>query len=197
MQYEPPSQPKVSGPPYLRELLVIPPSSELSIVDPVTPLFIFDTHVQAEDAIHCLNKAGFDIKKLSLIGKGYHSEEHAQGFYTVRDRIKAWGTAGAFWGGIWGLLLAPAVFFLPGLGLVALAGPMVAALVGALEGAAVVGGLSVLGAALSQIGVPKDQVIKFETAIKVDKYVLMVHGDAAEARHAQEVLANATAVSAA
>ena len=48
----------------------------------------------------------------------------------------------------------------------------------ALESAVVVGGVSALGAALSQTGVPKDQVIKYETALRVDKYVLLVHGSA-------------------
>jgi hypothetical protein len=152
------------------------------------PVYVFDTHLEAEAAIKKLNNANFDVKKLSLIGKGYHSEEKPMGFYTMGDRIKAWGGMGAFWGGVWGLLMAPAVFFLPGLGLMAFAGPIVAMLVGALEGAVVVGGVSALGAALMQIGVPKDKVIKYETALKVDKYVLMVHGSAQEQDQARTVL---------
>lgn len=150
--------------------------------------FIFDTHAAAEEAIRTLGHSGFDMKTLSLVGKGYHSEEKPVGFYTVGDRIKAWGTTGAFWGGIWGLLLAPAVFVLPGLGVVGMAGPLVATLVGALEGAVVVGGLSALGAALTQIGVPKDQVIKYEAALKVDKYLLVVHGNMAAQQKARSVL---------
>jgi hypothetical protein len=155
----------------------------------VSPVFIFNTHIEAEEAIQVLGRSGFDLKKLSLVGKGYHTEEHPLGFYTVGDRIKTWGGTGAFWGGIWGLLLAPAVFVLPGVGLVAMAGPLVAALVGAVEGAVVVGGLSALGAALAQIGVPADQVMKYETALKVDKYVLLVHGSAADVEKAHTVLA--------
>ena len=62
------------------------------------PFYVFNTHVEAEDAIQSLNRAGFDVKKLSLIGKGYHSEEHPMGFYTTGDRIKSWGGLGAFWG---------------------------------------------------------------------------------------------------
>ena len=158
-----------------------------------SPAHIFETRVQAEDAIHALSESGFDVKKLSLVGRGYHSEEHPMGFYTVADKIKAWGGAGAFWGGIWGLLLAPAVFMLPGVGLVAMAGPVVAALVSALEGAIVVGGLSALGAALTQVGVPKDQVIKYETALKVDKYVLLVHGTAEDQFKVRSVLSDSTA----
>ena len=157
---------------------------------PNLPFYIFNTHVEAENAIQTLSRSGFDVKKLSLIGKGYHTEEHPLGFYTSGDKIKTWGRVGAFWGGIWGLLLGPAVFFLPGLGLLAMAGPVVATLVGALEGAVVVGGLSALGAALTQIGVPKDQVIKYETALKVDKYILMVHGSTEDAEKVRTVLAS-------
>jgi len=150
---------------------------------------VFETHIAAEEAIRTLSQSGFDMKKLSLVGKGYHSEEHPVGFYTADDRIKSWGGIGALWGGFWGLLFAPAVFFLPGVGLVALAGPFVAMLVGALEGAVVVGGVSAMGAALTQIGIPKDQVIKYETAVKADKYVLIVHGSAADAAQVRGTLA--------
>ena len=158
---------------------------------PDSAFFVFDSHAAAEEAIRALGQSGFDLKKLSLIGKGYHSEEKPMGFYTAGDRIKAWGGTGAFWGGIWGLLLAPAVFVLPGLGVVGMAGPFVSTLIGALEGAVVVGGLSALGAALTQIGVPKDQVIKYEAALKVDKYLLVVHGSAADQDRARKVLAEA------
>lgn len=158
-----------------------------------TPCYAFNTHSEAEDAIQLLNSSGIDVKALSLVGKGYHSEEHPTGFYTAGDRIRSWGGTGAFWGGIWGLLLAPAVFFLPGFGLVAMAGPFVAALVGALEGAVVVGGMSALGAALTQLGVPKDHVIKYETAIKMDKYVLPVHGDEELAQKVRAVLKGSNA----
>lgn len=152
------------------------------------PAYIYSTHLEADEAIKSLSRAGFDLKKISLIGKGYHSEQHPVGFYTSGDRIRTWGGLGAFWGGIWGLLLAPGLFFFPGLGLVAMAGPLVAALVGALEGAVIVGGVSALGAALTQIGIPKDQVLKYETALKADKYVLMVHGSAEDNARAHAVL---------
>jgi hypothetical protein len=157
------------------------------------PLYVFNTHLEAENAIRLLSDAAFDVKQLSLIGKGYHSEEHPVGFYTTGDRMKTWGGIGAFWGGIWGLLLAPAVFFFPGLGLIAMAGPVASALVGALEGAVVVGGLSALGAALTRIGISSEHAIKYETALKADKYILIVHGPDAEIAKARTILANTSA----
>ncbi len=159
--------------------------------EPDSAFFVFDTHTAAEGAIRTLGQSGFDLKQLSLVGKGYHSEEKPMGFYTTGDRVKAWGGTGAFWGGIWGLLMAPAMFIFPGIGVVGMAGPLVAALVSALEGAVVVGGLSALGAALTQVGVPKDQVIKYEAALKVDKYLLVVHGNSADQAKARSVLAQA------
>jgi hypothetical protein len=165
---------------------------ERNIMSPEnSPFFVFNTHMEAEEAIRTLDRSGIDVKKLSLIGKGYHSEEHPVGFYTTGDRVKAWGGTGAFWGGIWGLLLAPAVFFLPGIGLVAFAGPLVSALVGALEGALVVGGVSALGAALTNVGAGPEQVIKYESALKAENYVLIVHGDASDLAKAHSVLIGA------
>ena len=149
---------------------------------------VFATHADAEQAIRAIAKSGFDMKKLSLIGKGYHTEEHPIGFYTAGDRIKSWGSRGAFWGGIWGMLFAPAVFFLPGLGLVALVGPIVAVLINALEGAVMVGGLSAIGAALTSIGVSETDSIKYERALKSDKFVLLVHGSVEEAAHVDRLL---------
>lgn len=155
------------------------------------PFYIFKTHTEADAAIKALGKAGLDVKKLSLVGRGVHSEEVPVGFYTVGDKIKSWGGRGAFWGGVWGLLLAPAVFFLPGLGYILFAGPVVLALASAIEGAAIVGGASVLGAALSSLGMHKDAIMKYETAIGADHFVLSVHGDAQDLALAASVLAPA------
>jgi hypothetical protein len=156
-----------------------------------SPFYVFDSHTEADEAIRNLSRSGFDVKKLSLVGKGFHSEEQPLGFYTSGDKIKSWGGIGAFWGGIWGLLLAPAVVMLPGIGLIAMAGPMVPALIAAIEGAVVVGGMSALGAALSQIGMGSQQAIKYESAVKVDKYVLMVHGSDADRLAVHVVLRSA------
>jgi hypothetical protein len=152
--------------------------------------YVFNTHSEAKEAIEALNRSGFDVKKLSLVGKGYHSEEHPVGFYTAGDKIRSWGSTGAFWGSIWGMLLAPAVFLIPGLGVVGMAGPVVATLVGALEGAVLGGGLSALGAALSKVGASKEEVIVYETALKADKYVLMIHANEDEVTKAHTILGN-------
>ncbi len=149
---------------------------------------IFNTHQEAEQAIKDLSKAGFDMKKLSIVGKGYHSEEDAIGYYNTGDRVKFWGKQGAFWGGLWGLLLGSAFFWVPGVGPLAVGGPLVASIIGGLEGAALTGGLTMLGAALYSIGIPKDSIVKYETALKADRFLVIVHGTKDEVARAAEVL---------
>src|SRR5580704_10883356 len=125
---------------------------------------VFDRHEDAETAIRRLQQSGFDMKHLSIVGRDYHTEEHAVGFYNAGDRVKYWGKNGAFWGSVFGILFAPAFFFIPGIGPILTGGIFGSMLMGTLEGAAVgaavVGGTTALGAALSGLGIPKDTVIR-------------------------------------
>jgi hypothetical protein len=58
-----------------------------------------------------------------------------------------------------------------------------------LAGAAVTGGVSALGAALYSIGIPKDSILAYETALKADRFLLIAHGTAAEVEQARAILA--------
>ena len=150
---------------------------------------VFADHEAAEKAIKTLTMAGFDIKSLSIVGKGYHTEEKATGFYNTGDRIKFWGTRGAFWGGFWGLFFGGAFIATPVVGPVIVLGYLTAAAISAVEGVIVFGGLSALGAALYSIGIPKDSIIDYEAAVKADGFLVMVHGPAADMARAKATLA--------
>lgn len=149
---------------------------------------MYDTHEEAEKAVKKLEKSGFDMKQLSIVGKDYHTEEAVVGYYNMGDRMKSWGGMGAFWGSIWGLLFGSAFFIIPAIGPLLVAGPFVIALVGALEGAVVVGGLGVIGAALADIGIPKDSILEYETEIKAGKFMLIANGTHVEVQKARETL---------
>lgn len=150
---------------------------------------VYHSHTAAEEAIQQLQRASFDMKKLSIVGKDYHTEDHVVGYYNAGDRMQYWGKWGAFWGGVWGLLFGAAFFAVPGLGPVLVAGPLVSWVVGALEGAVVVGGLSAIGAGLYSIGIPKDSVLRYEVALKSDKFLLVAHGTADEVARARDIIA--------
>lgn len=151
---------------------------------------IVNTHAEAETVIKTLQNAEFDVSKISILGKGYHSEENVAGFYNTGDRVKSWGKTGALWGGVWGALIGAGMFWLPGVGALMVAGPIVSSVVGAIEGAVVTGGLGAVGGALASIGIPKDSIVKYNAAIKADKYLVIVHGDAEAMVKAKAILAD-------
>ena len=52
-----------------------------------TAIAVFPDHAAADQAVKELAGAGFKMNDLSIVGKGYHSEEKVVGFYNVGDRI--------------------------------------------------------------------------------------------------------------
>src|ERR1700727_1313346 len=123
---------------------------------------VYQTHTEADRAVKDLQSDGVDMRKLSIVGKGYHTDEQVVGYYNTGDRMKYWGRTGAFWGGFRGLLFGSAVFAIPGIGAVLAAWPVVAWNVGAVESAALVGGASAIGAGLYGMGIPKDSIIEYD-----------------------------------
>ena len=154
-----------------------------------TVVAVYKTHPQAEEALRAFQNSGFDMKKLSIVGKDYESEEHVIGFFNAGDRMKFWGTRGAFWGTFWGMLFGSALFLVPGVGHLIVLGPLVGWIVGALGEGAVVGGLTALGAGLYSIGIPKDSILRYETELKADHFVVVAHGSVEDVNAAKRTLA--------
>jgi hypothetical protein len=159
------------------------------MLDQNSAVAVFDQHARAEQAVKQLQQAGFDMKKLSIVGKEYHSQEDVIGYYTTGERMRYWGANGAFWGGLWGMLFGSAFFFIPGVGPIIAAGPIVSWMIGAMEGAAIVGGFSAVGAGLYSIGIPRNSILEYETSLKAGKFLLVVHGTAQEVSRAHMILA--------
>lgn len=151
---------------------------------------IFKTHHEAEEAVKELQKAGIAMNELSIVGRDYHSEEDVVGYYNSGERMKYWGKQGAFWGGIWGLFFGSAFFWIPAVGPLIVAGPLVLLIVAGLEGAVIVGSVSALSAGLLSLGIPEDSVITYEAAIKAGSFVIIAHGTSAETQKAREVITN-------
>jgi hypothetical protein len=155
---------------------------------------VFNAHTEAEEAVKELQKAGFDMTKLSIIGKDYHAEEHVIGYYNTGDRMGYWGKLGALWGGLWGLLFGSAFLMVPGIGPIVVGGPLVGWIIGALEGAAMAGGISAIGAALYGIGIPKDSILRYENSLKSNKFLIIVHGTTGEISRARDILQSTRSV---
>jgi uncharacterized membrane protein len=149
---------------------------------------VYDSHERAEDAIRKLADGKIPMEKLSVIGKGYHTEEKVVGFYNTGDRVKFWGKFGAFWGALWGLLAGGLYMTVPLIGPVVVLGHFAAMVLAAVEGAVLTGGVSALGAALFSIGIPKNTVLQYEQAVKADGFLVLVQGTQEEAERARALL---------
>jgi hypothetical protein len=149
---------------------------------------VFADHNAAETAVKKLTATGFEMKNLSVVGKGYHTDEKVVGFYNAGDRVKFWGKRGAFWGGLWGLFFGGLFLTIPVVGHVVVLGYLATIAIAGIENAVIVGGMSALGAALYSIGIPKDSVIQYETALKADSFLVMAHGTAEEMARAKTIL---------
>ena len=158
-----------------------------------TAIGVFPDHEAAEKAVKTLTAAGFDMKHLSVVGKGYHSEEKVVGFYNVGDRIKFWGSRGAFWGGFWGLFFGGLFLTAPLTGPVLVVGFLATVVISGIENAVVVGALGALGAALYSVGVPKNSVLQYESDIKADGFLVMVRGSSEEVERAKGILGTSNA----
>jgi hypothetical protein len=106
--------------------------------------------------------------------------------------MKYWGLRGAFWGGIWGALFGAGFFLIPGVGSVLVAGPVLGALLTGFESAALMGGLSALAIGLIHLGIPEQDALKYENAIKADKFLVIANGTPDEVARARLILVDAS-----
>ena len=59
------------------------------MTDASSVIAVYSSHTDAEKAVAKLSAASFDIKKVSIVGKDYHTEENVVGYYTAGDRMKS------------------------------------------------------------------------------------------------------------
>jgi hypothetical protein len=163
--------------------------SELGQSQTTAVFALYDTHQEAEAAIRGLQRSGCDLRRLSVIGRDYYTEQGVVGLYTSGDQKKVFGQTGTFWGGLLGLMSGSAFLLVPGIGPLFVAGPVVARIVGEIEEAATVGGTNALGAALYHIGVPQSNIVEYEKQIRAGTFVLIAHGSQEEIDRAKPPLA--------
>jgi uncharacterized membrane protein len=163
---------------------------------PHTVIGQFPSHTEAERVVLELEKEGFDLQKLSIIGKDYQTSEQVRGFLTWKDAAKTGAASGGYWGsfvgGLFGILAGAGVLFIPGIAPIVVAGPVTGMLAGWLEGT-VVGGAATaavggLAGALAGLGIPTHEVLKYETQIQAGAFMLLVTGSNEDVSQAKRML---------
>src|SRR5262249_8077058 len=91
---------------------------------------VYPDHAGAEQAIRQLHEDGFALGDLSIVGRDFQVTEEPFGFVSRGDYARAGAETGAWFGGLFGLLIGAGFLILPGLGPVVVAGPIAAAILG-------------------------------------------------------------------
>lgn len=161
-------------------------------------LGVYDTQDRAQTALDALGEQDYPMDRVSLLGKAGAPGDDPMGVYYagVGERMKGWGTMGALWGGLWGLISGAAgMFLVPGLGPLLAAGPIVDALAGAAAGAGIGGGALAGAAAASQLttavhrmGVPEGRLDELRRHVEEGRYLLMLIVEAEQAGRWRETL---------
>lgn len=146
------------------------------------------TREDAEEFIEILQRSGFSMSKLSVIGRDCRTEEHVFSCLNGVDRGRLLGHWGALAGTTLGMLLGSAFMTVPSLGRIVVLGPLAAMVADALEGALIGGGLSAFGSALMRIGIARDSVLQYERALKAGKFLVVVHGTSVDIGIAKAIL---------
>jgi hypothetical protein len=148
----------------------------------------FPNRESLERALRRLHDDGFDMRDVSVIGRGFEPIEVPAGVVTTGDIAEASAEVGAVVGFLYGLAIGTAFMFVPGVGPVLVAGSFSAALAGAAEGAAVGAVLGGLGGALVGWGIPAVHVQKYESHLSEGRFLVLARTDPEGVDYTQSVL---------
>jgi hypothetical protein len=149
---------------------------------------VYESARSVETALQRLARAGFPPAGVSVAGRDADAGECLACSHKAGEGVRYWGSAGSFWNQLWDRLPGWALLNVPGTGKVLVAGALADWVVATLENAAIFSGLSAFGAALYSIGIPRDAIAGFESALAAGKYLVIAHGPAGEVARAKRVL---------
>ena len=149
----------------------------------------YRNHTDAEVAVRRLAAGGLPVEIISIIGRNFETHEDVQGFYRPADAALDGAGQGAWFGGIFGLMLGAMGFFvMPMVGALMVMGPLSGLIAGAIGGA----GVGALINGLVASGIPRDQALKYQERLQSGEFLVVVHGSEDEAAKAYEILHGTT-----
>lgn len=143
---------------------------------------IFSSHDEAHEALSALKDSGFDMQKVSIVGKAEVIDDKIH-VKSNRALIAAPTIAGTVIGATLGVLSGVGLFAIPGLGMVFGAGAVVGAFAG-FDFGVIAGGITSI---LVELGI-KDDHIAYEEHIKEGRFLMFMDGTEAEIEKAEKIL---------
>lgn len=152
---------------------------------------IFENQNYAENAAKQIKEQGLKTEDISIVAKE-HMEAGSQGAgFTgrreINDNISDGVMTGGVLGGLAGLLIGAGSMAVPGLGIIAAAGPITGLISGAVTGG-IVGGLV-------DLGIPENRGKQYESDIKAGKILFTMKADENNMDSIASILRNNGAIS--
>lgn len=158
-----------------------------------TVVGVFDNHDFAEKAAFQVKDQGLRTDDISIIerqggeGSGKPAATMKGGGRGTNDNISDGVLTGGVLGGLAGLLIGAGSMVIPGLGIIAAAGPITGLLSGAVTGG-IVGGLV-------DLGIPENRSRQYESDVKAGKVLFSMRTDDDKVDRVAEILKGNGAIS--
>jgi len=137
---------------------------------------VFSDRDSAEKAVRQLRSQGFNTEEINIISKGQKND----GSKTYEDDITDGALTGGTLGGIGGLLVGAGALAIPGIGPIIAAGPIAAALSGAVAGS-IAGGLI-------DWGIPAETSQRYEQSVAQGNILAVIRAEATKVQQAAQIL---------
>ncbi len=138
---------------------------------------LFPYATQAEFAILCLKRLGFELKNISVCGRTCANEmEDHIGVCVSAGKFTAGSGPVGFWERMCDTLSDGGFFDVPRIGRIAIAGGFVNDFMAAVDEHSPTDTLTALGRAICRLGIAKDNVLRFEVEIQANECALLALG---------------------
>jgi hypothetical protein len=149
-------------------------------------LTVFKTQLDAESAVQQLARNGYDLAKVSMVGRQAGSDPSVGSYVNGNERHAPEADLGA-WGGIRRMLVGSGLCLVPGIGPLFVAGPLLTWIVRSMGNVVGLDKVGAMGAGLHELGIPADSILRCEGALRSGKVVLIAEGSAMAMILAREV----------
>jgi hypothetical protein len=135
---------------------------------------VFENQELLVDSLAEAQRTGFDMRKISVVGKDNSEEETQGGLFSFMNRSQYWESRTNFWNRICARLLGSALIVIPGIGPVVVAGPFTETFIIAIESTLVASGKNAVGLALSHLGIDRQTSLEYEAAVQSGRFLLII-----------------------
>lgn len=157
---------------------------------------VFSDRRHAELALSDLRDIGFNMDRVSVVGKDADNHDRIAGAKTsdraggnkADDGAKAGAATGGILGGLSGLLVGLGALAIPGIGPVIAGGALATALATTAAGGAIGAAAGGLTGALVGLGIPEERAHYYNERVNRGDYLVMVDGTDDEIRQAEAIL---------